>query len=172
MGSGLAFTAVGLRFSQQAVGTASAAQRVTLMNGTAADVTISSIKGSANFPQTHNCKATLAAGAFCYISVTFKPTSTGIKQGSITVTDNASGSPPRAPGFGNRRLSRQISTLGKLRIKHIAGVSARGREHSAPKIEKPGWLARLSFYETGGRSFRTGAQNVLSSPRLTSHRLR
>jgi len=92
LGSGLVFTTSGLRFGQQVVGTSSA-QQVALINGTTATVTISGIKASGNFTQTHTCKPTLAAGAFCYVNVTFKPLSKGIKQGTITVSSDASGSP-------------------------------------------------------------------------------
>src|SRR5258708_7950896 len=100
VGQGLAFTAVGLRFGQQVVGTKSTAQRVTLMNGTGADLTITSIKASTNFTQSNTCGTTLAAGAFCYVSVSFKPASVGIKQGNITVVDSASGIPQVLPLIG------------------------------------------------------------------------
>ena len=93
IGGGLIFTSVALRFGQQSVGTSSAPQQVTLINGTGADVTLDSIKATGNFSQTSTCGATLAAGAYCYINVKFKPISSGIKQGGITVTDSASGSP-------------------------------------------------------------------------------
>lgn len=98
--SGLVFTSPGLRFGQQVVGTRSTPQRLTLINGTGATVSISSIKAGGNFSQSHNCKATLAAGAYCNVSVTFKPTSVGIKQGSITVSDDASASPLVLPLLG------------------------------------------------------------------------
>ena len=98
-GNGLAFTSAGLRFGQQPVGTSST-QQVALINGTASTVTINSIKGSGNFTQTHTCRSTLAVGAYCYVNVTFKPTSVGIKQGTITVSSNASGSPLVLPVLG------------------------------------------------------------------------
>jgi Beta-propeller repeat len=103
IGGGLIFTSVALRFGQQSVGTSSAPQQLTLINGTGADVTLNSIKAAGNFSQTSTCGATLAAGAYCYINVKFKPISSGIKQGGITVTDSASGSPLVVPllGTGN-----------------------------------------------------------------------
>jgi hypothetical protein len=100
IGQGLAFTSPGIRFEQQVVGTKSAAQKVTLMNGTGADVAITSIKGSANFLQSNTCGTSLAAGAFCYVTVSFKPASVGIKQGSITVVDSTSDSPQVLPLIG------------------------------------------------------------------------
>jgi Beta-propeller repeat len=103
VGQGLAFTAPGLRFGQQAVGSKSAPLKATLINGTGAALTVTSIKASANFSQSNTCGTSLAAGAYCYVTVSFKPASIGIKQGSITVVDSASGSPQVLPliGTGN-----------------------------------------------------------------------
>ena len=103
IGQGLAFTATGLRFGQEAVGTTSTAQKVTLINGTSTALTITSIKASVNFAQANTCGTSLAVGAYCDVTVSFKPASIGIKQGSITVVDSASGSPQILPliGTGN-----------------------------------------------------------------------
>ena len=103
IGQGLVFTVPALRFGQQAVGTKSTSQKVSLINGTGVALTISSVKASANFAQTNTCGTSLAAGAYCYVTVSFKPASIGIKQGSVTVVDSASGSPQVLPliGTGN-----------------------------------------------------------------------
>lgn len=100
VGSGLTFTSMSLRFGEQLIHTSSAPQRVALINGTGADVTINSIKGSGAFVQSHTCGTTLAAGAYCYVNVTFKPTSLGIKQGTVSVSSGASGSPLVLPLIG------------------------------------------------------------------------
>src|SRR5205823_4856317 len=84
----------------QNVGTTSAPQAVTLSNSGSAPLSISSIAitgaDSGDFAQTNNCGSSLAAGAKCTISVTFRPTATGTRTGTLTVTDNASGSPQTA----------------------------------------------------------------------------
>jgi hypothetical protein len=86
-----------ISFGSQIVGTSSAVQMVTLSNTGTATLTISSIAitgtNSADFSQTNTCGASVAAGANCSISVTFKPTATGSRLASVTITDNASGSP-------------------------------------------------------------------------------
>ncbi len=93
-----------LSFGSQIVGTTSAAQAVTLSNSGGAPLTISSIvAGSADFAQTNTCPvspATLPAGANCTITVTFTPTTTDIRRGAITITDDASGSPQTVPLSG------------------------------------------------------------------------
>jgi hypothetical protein len=41
------------------------------------------------FPLTHNCPATLAAGASCTLTIYFKPAGTGTRSGEIVIFDNA-----------------------------------------------------------------------------------
>lgn len=78
-----------LTFASQSVGTASAAQTVTLANNSSAAISISSVAVSGNFSQSNNCGTSLAADARCTISVTFKPTASGTSTGSLSVTDSA-----------------------------------------------------------------------------------
>ena len=82
-----------LTFGNQTVGTASPAQPLTLTNSGSTALNITSITASGDFSQTNNCGASLAAGANCTINVTFNPSAAGNRAGSISVTDNASGSP-------------------------------------------------------------------------------
>jgi hypothetical protein len=84
-------------FSSQTVGTTSAAQTVKLTNSGKASLSITSIAltgGEADdFVLTKGCGSSLAAGASCTLSISFKPASSGTKKEAITITDNASGSP-------------------------------------------------------------------------------
>ncbi|MBZ5676611.1 MAG: fibronectin type III domain-containing protein [Acidobacteriia bacterium] len=86
-----------LSFGNQGVGTSSGAQPVTLTNVGGANLAINSIGlsggNTADFSQTNNCPATLAATNFCTINVTFAPTTTGSRNSSVVINDNASGSP-------------------------------------------------------------------------------
>src|SRR5438876_131689 len=87
-------------FGSVLVGATSAAQVVTLHNGTTSSASISSIAISGTnasaFAQTHTCGSSLAAGASCTISVTFKPATTGAAAATLAVTDSATGSPQTA----------------------------------------------------------------------------
>lgn len=84
-------------FGNQNVGTTSAAQNISVSNtGTAALSITSIILGGTNpgdFAETTTCGASLAAGSSCAISVTFKPTAAGSRSASVSISDNASGSP-------------------------------------------------------------------------------
>jgi len=79
-----------LTFPAQKVGTSSSAQRVTLKNTGSATLRITSITVSGDFSQTNTCRSSVAVGASCTLSVTFKPTATGTRTGAVTITDNAS----------------------------------------------------------------------------------
>jgi len=78
-------------------GATSAAQTATLTNTGSAALTISGVSltgaGASSFAQSNNCGSTLAAGANCTISVTFAPSSAATFAATLSVTDNALGSP-------------------------------------------------------------------------------
>ena len=82
-----------LTFNSQVVNTTSPSQLVTLSNNQTTGLNISGISASGDFAQTNNCGSSLAAGATCAITVTFTPTVTGARSGTITVTDSATNSP-------------------------------------------------------------------------------
>jgi Beta-propeller repeat/Abnormal spindle-like microcephaly-assoc'd, ASPM-SPD-2-Hydin len=86
-------TPTSLTYPDQTVFTTSKAQIVTLSNTGAATLTISSVAVTGQFSQTNTCGTTVAPGANCTISVTFKPKNRGTLTGTVAVTDNAPGSP-------------------------------------------------------------------------------
>jgi hypothetical protein len=89
-------SAASLTFSS-AVGVASAPQSVTVTNSGTATLDFSSIQvtaGASNFSASSpTCGTGIAAGTACSISVTFTPTAAGTVSGTLSITDNASGSP-------------------------------------------------------------------------------
>jgi len=83
-------------FPTQSVGTTSSGQIVILKNSGEADltgITLGLVGANAGDVQSSTCGATLAAGATCSITITFAPTAKGDRSASLTITDNASGSP-------------------------------------------------------------------------------
>jgi hypothetical protein len=82
-----------LTFTGQAVGSTSATQSVTLTNTGSAALTISSVTPSGDFAQVNNCPTSVAAGTSCTINITFTPTASGNRFGSVTITDNSANSP-------------------------------------------------------------------------------
>jgi hypothetical protein len=97
-GTGVAAPAVSLsatylRFADQPLGTTSTPLPVKLTNSGQAPLAITSISTSGHYAQTNNCVSPLAARAFCTINVTFTPTVVGGQSGTLTIVDNAPGSP-------------------------------------------------------------------------------
>ena len=86
-----------LAFGNQSLGVTSAAQTLTLSNTGNATLSITSLgltgTNASDFAQTNTCGSSVAASANCTISVTFKPSASGSRTASVSITDNASGSP-------------------------------------------------------------------------------
>src|SRR5215472_4488721 len=94
--AGLNVSPTSLTFGSQAVGTSSAAQYITLNNAGNATLTFSaSFTGDYAFAGSGTCGSSVAPGASCTISVKFTPTAAGTRTGTLTLTDNASGSPQK-----------------------------------------------------------------------------
>ncbi len=82
-----------LTFGDQAVGTTSVSQDVTITNnGNITSLTVSSVALSGtdagDFKETNTCTS-VAAGANCAITVSFTPTALGTRTATITITDTA-----------------------------------------------------------------------------------
>jgi hypothetical protein len=108
-------SATSITFANTAVGTTSAASSVTLTNSGNATLDISSIvlgvTNASDFAETTTCGSTLAAGISCTISATFTPAAASSYSATITVTDNASGSPQTISLSGTGTTSAITHTL-------------------------------------------------------------
>ena len=95
--AGVSLNPSSLSFGNQNTGTASNAQTVTVTNSGTAALTISGITvtgtNASDFAQTNTCSGSLTVSASCIISVTFTPGVSGARSGSVTIADNATGSP-------------------------------------------------------------------------------
>jgi len=121
-----------LSFGNQSVSTKSGTLTATLTNGGSAALSLSSVAltgaNAGDFAQSNTCGSSVAAGGSCTISVTFDPTASGSRTASVSITDNATGSPqslslsgtgttatvnlsPSSLSFGNQSLSTTSGTL-------------------------------------------------------------
>ena len=85
-----------INLGHQIVGTQGAATTLTITNTGGSGVAISSVtdSNSAEFPIVSNsCSGTIAANASCQISLAFRPSITGGRSATITITSNGTGSP-------------------------------------------------------------------------------
>jgi chitodextrinase len=93
-----------LTFANQATGTTSAPQNVTVTNTGAAPLTLGSISvtgvNRTDFAQSSTCGTSLAQSSSCTISVTFTPSAAGTRSAAVAIADNATGAPHSVPLFG------------------------------------------------------------------------
>jgi hypothetical protein len=82
-----------LTFATQALGTTSQAQGVTFSNTTTSAITISGVSIAGDFAETNNCGGSLAASGSCNLNVTFTPTASGTRPGTLTINDTGAGNP-------------------------------------------------------------------------------
>jgi len=89
-----------LSFSSQSVGTISSPQQVAVTNTGSQTLNISkiSVGTSTDYSETDNClsapyNGSLAINQSCTINVSFTPTATGTRAATLSISDNATGSP-------------------------------------------------------------------------------
>ena len=81
-------------YAAQAVGTTSAAKTFTLTNYQTVALTSIAISTTGDFAMSATtCTTSLAAKGKCTISVTFTPSATGTRTGTLSVSDSANNSP-------------------------------------------------------------------------------
>ena len=162
-------TPASLSFGNQAVSTMSAAKVVTLKNNLPSSLSVSSIAVSGDFAQTNNCGTSLAASGNCTIDVTFTPTTTGSRTGTLTVTDGASNSPqtvsltgtgvvqvaaaPASLSFGNQAVGTSSA------VKTVTLTNNLGTTLSVSSIAISGDFAQTN---TCGTSVAAGANCTVS----------
>lgn len=89
----LTFSATSLNFGVLQIGLTSASQTVTVTNASSHTAKFGGIAASGDYLETNTCPSTLNAGQNCTITVSFKPTAAGNRSGTVTLKDNAPGSP-------------------------------------------------------------------------------
>jgi hypothetical protein len=112
--STVTLSASSLNFGNQAIGTASAPQHVTVTNSGTTPLSFSSIVASGDFVESDGCtRAPLQPGTNCGIDVIFIPSAAIGSIGAITITDNGAGSPQviLVTGTGIFQAPFQISSL-------------------------------------------------------------
>jgi hypothetical protein len=94
-GTAVSLSSSKLVFPKQKVGTSSSPQAVTLTltNTASTALVIGTITSSGDFSQTNNCGSSLAPGGNCSINVTFTPTATGTRTGTLAITNSDFTSP-------------------------------------------------------------------------------
>jgi len=90
----VSITPTSVTFSSQYVGTSGAPQSVMLTNTGAGTLNFTGVTASpSDFNLSNACGSSLAVGASCSIGISFDPTAAGTRTGTLTIADNAAGSP-------------------------------------------------------------------------------
>jgi hypothetical protein len=105
VGTFIGLSPASLNFGNQATGTSSPPQTITLTNNGGVSVSITGIAitgtGAASFSQTTTCGSTVPALSSCSFSVTFTPQAIGKASAALAVSDNGGASPQKASLLGN-----------------------------------------------------------------------
>jgi hypothetical protein len=95
--STVTFSRPDIDFGSLATGSTTGVQNVTVTNIGTASVVINSVSITGatpgDFGETNDCTALLAPSATCTVAVTFTPAATGVRIATLTVSDNAPGTP-------------------------------------------------------------------------------
>ncbi|WP_161784324.1 choice-of-anchor D domain-containing protein [Aquabacterium sp. NJ1] len=119
-----------LSFGSIVVGASAASQSVTVSNGGTANLSFSAIAtGTSEFPITGGTcttAATVAPGASCTVGIGFKPTAAGARSGSLTITNNGSGSPLAVALSGTGIAANPVAQVspGSLSFSQTIGVAS------------------------------------------------
>jgi hypothetical protein len=116
-----------LTFAGQTVGTVSTPQTVTITNTGTSTLDISSISAGGDFSQTNTCGAALnqlAVGQSCTASVSFAPTASGARSGTLSISDNAVGSPQTVALGGTGLAVFSVSSTSSTTTAVIGSASA------------------------------------------------
>jgi hypothetical protein len=114
-GAGLApqvnLSLTSLVFPPQPIGTMSTLMQVTITNGGTGALATSSVSVTGDFAQTNTCSAPVQVNGICIVQVTFTPTAQGFRTGTLTITDNAPGSPQAVSleGYGGSSTSATLN---------------------------------------------------------------
>jgi len=93
LASGIAVFPSTLVFGTQTINTTAPPQLVSLTNTGADVLNLTSVSTTGDFATVRSCGTTVAAGASCAVSVSFTPTATGSRTGTLSIVDDAPGSP-------------------------------------------------------------------------------
>jgi hypothetical protein len=103
-----------LQFPTTDVGSKSAPLGTTIYDLGTDALTVSNVTASGDFAvQSNNCGTVPASGGSCAIQVTFTPTATGTRNGTLTITDSSAGSPHKVTltGLGSMALTVSPTSL-------------------------------------------------------------
>ena len=86
-------------------------QYLTLYNSGNTNVTVASVTPNGDFAVPSNSCSTVYARSYCYLYLTFTPSQTGLRSGSLDIADDATGNPHSIALSGNGIPATKALTL-------------------------------------------------------------
>ncbi|TMD20127.1 MAG: choice-of-anchor D domain-containing protein [Chloroflexi bacterium] len=109
-------------WGDQKIGRAAFALHFTLVDNSLSQLQLSGLSASGDYSLTSNCPVSLSPGMTCDIAVTFTPSAAGVRTGTLTLTDNAAGSPHTVPLSGTG----VTAVLGRIVVNPSAATITAG----------------------------------------------
>ena len=160
-----ALSSTSLTFPNQATGTTSAAQTITVSNTGGQDLIVSNVSMTGNTTQfllTNGC-TTVTSGNSCAISVRFRPTTAGSKTVTINIVHNAAGSPSSVTASGTGVIPPTTATIANTSF--FAGLAVPvGTTVSAPVLVRNTGTAPLFITSASATApFRVSSLNTCAT---------
>jgi Abnormal spindle-like microcephaly-assoc'd, ASPM-SPD-2-Hydin len=149
--TGISVSPTALVFGAVVVEATSKAKTTTLTNGGSATLDINSITTSGDFAlatSTKPCGSTLAAGKSCVIDVTFTPTQSGARTGTLSINDNGTNSPQTVSLSGTGEAQATLTPATATFSATVVGKSSAAKVFTL-KNNQSVILRNLSISTTG-----------------------
>jgi len=149
---GVSLSAGSLSFGNQPVDIASSSETLTLSNNSSTALSISSIAltgaNPADFTENNTCGSSVAAEGSCTLVTMFKPSASGSRSATLSVTDNASGSPQTVAlsGTGTHDVMLSWSASSGAAGYDVYRGTSSGGESSTPLNSAP--ISGTTFTDT------------------------
>jgi centrosomal CEP192-like protein len=156
---GVSVSPSSLSFGNQPIDVASSSETLTLTNNASTALSISKIAltgtDPADFTENHTCGSSLAAGGSCTIVTLFTPSASGSLSASLSITDNASGSPQTVAlsGTGTHDVILSWSSGSGASGYDIYRGTSSGGESSTPLNSEP--IAGTTYTDTSVEAGKT-----------------
>ncbi|MGA7313189.1 MAG: choice-of-anchor D domain-containing protein, partial [Silvibacterium sp.] len=145
-----------LAFGNEVLGTTSAGKSVTVTNITSSAVPVSLVSPSGDFAVSSNtCGSSLAGGAHCIVTVTYKPSTLGAVAGDLTITYVGVGSPDRL-GLSGTGLAPLTATPAGLAFGTVTVGSTSAAQIVTLKNDNPSTALSIKFSGVGDYTVTAG----------------
>ena len=138
-----------MSFGPQLVGTTSAAQAVTITNTGNETLTISGITANGDFAQTNNCGTSVPAGGSCSVQITFTPTATDARLGTLAISSDSLVTPPNVSLSGTGAVASPTLSPTSLSYSNQNVGTKSGGKTVKLTANAPGPLVIASIAVTG-----------------------